>query len=414
MRILLVTPMPPRAEAPGAIPLVLHAQMVGLRDRHELTLVTVATEPTELEAARDVERSGLEVHVVDARQPHGIDRWQRRWRLASTWARGRYPWRTVWFADPRVQETIDRLTSSQEFDLTAVEDNSMGVFRFPPTLPTVLTEHEVRRPRPIDRRFGPPSSWPRWAFRELDWRRWPAYERDVWARFDRLQVFTERDAGSVAEIAPDLRGRIRVTPFGIEFPEGADAAREQPGTLLFAGNFTHPPNVDAACWLATEVMPLLRSRNSNARLLVVGSQAPESVRALAQRDVDVVGEVPTIFPYLERASVVLAPVRTGGGMRMKVLSALAAGKAVVTTSRGAEGLTLGGRDAPLAIADEAQEIADETARLLADARARRALAERAREFALRHYSADAYGRRLEAVYEEVLSSRRPVTATVRT
>jgi glycosyltransferase involved in cell wall biosynthesis len=413
VRILLVTPMPPRAEAPGAIPLVLHAQLVGLRDRHELTLVTVATETGELDAAREAKHSGLDVHVVDARQPHGIERWQRRWRLAGTWARGRHPWRTVWFADPRVQEAIDRLTSSQEFDLAAVEDNSMGVFRFPPTLPIVLTEYEVRRPRPVDWRFGPPGDWLRSGFRELDWRRWPAYEREVWRRCDLLQVFTERDAGSVAEIAPDLRGRIRVTPFGIELPEGADPAREQPGTLLFAGNFTHPPNVDAACWLAAEVMPLLRTR-VDARLLVVGPQAPESVRALTERDVDVVGEVPAIFPYLERASVVLAPVRTGGGMRMKVLNALAAGKAVVTTSRGAEGLTLGVDDPPLAIADDAQGVADETARLLADARARRALAERAREFAARHYSADAYGRRLEAVYEEVVASRRAVTATAGT
>jgi glycosyltransferase involved in cell wall biosynthesis len=404
MRILLVTPMPPRVEAPGAIPLVLHAQVAGLRERHVLTVVTVAGhEPGELEAAQELKQSGVDVHVVDGRTPQGIARWRRRKRLAGTWARGRYPWRTVWFADPAVQETIDRLTRSRDFDVAAVEDNAMGVFRFPASLPTVLTEHEVRRPRPIDWRCGAPADWPGWAFRELDWRRWPSYERAVWHRFDRVQVFTERDARSVVEVAPELRSRVRVTPFGVELPERADPAREEPGTVLFVGNFTHPPNVDAACWLAREILPRIRSRRSGTRLLLVGGDAPEQVRAFAGPDVLIVGEVPTIAPRLEAAAVVVAPVRTGGGMRMKVLHALAAGKAVVTTTRGAEGLALDGVAPPLVVAEDADGFAAATATLLADVSRRRALGERAAAFAAQHYSAGAYAARLEAVYEELVS-----------
>jgi glycosyltransferase involved in cell wall biosynthesis len=408
MRILLVTPMPPRPEAPGAIPLVLHAQVAGLRERHELTVVTLAGhEPGELEAAEELQQSGVDVHVVDARAPHGIARWRRRRRLAGTWARGRYPWRTVWFADPGVQETIDRLARSRDFDVAAVEDNAMGVFRFPASLPTVLTEHEVRQPRRIDWRCGAPARWPGWGFRELDWRRWPSYERSVWPRFDRVQVFTERDARSLVEVAPELRARVCVTPFGIELPERADPAREEAGTLLFVGNFTHPPNVDAACWLAREILPRIRGRRSGARLLLVGGDAPEQVRGLAGPDVTVVGEVPTIAPRLEAAAVVVAPIRTGGGMRMKVLHALAAGKAVVTTTRGAEGLALHGAEPPLVVADDADGFAAAAAAFLDDAGRRRALGERARAFAAEHCSAEAYGRRLEAVYEELVSHDRP-------
>jgi glycosyltransferase involved in cell wall biosynthesis len=413
MRILLVTSMPPRPEAPGAIPLVLQAQVAGLRERHELTVVTVAGhEPGELEAAQELQQSGVEVHVVDARPPQGLARWRRRRRLAAAWARGRYPWRTVWFADPGVQETIDRLTRTRSFDVAAVEDNAMGVFRFPASLPTVLTEQEVRRPRPVDWRCGAPAAWPGWAFRELDWRRWPGYERSVWRRFDRVQVFTERDARSLLELAPELRGRVRVTPFGIELPEPADPAREEGRTLLFVGNFTHPPNVDAACWLAREILPRISGRRSGPRLLLVGGEAPEQVRGLAGPDVTVVGEVPAIAPYLEAAAVVVAPIRTGGGMRMKVLHALAAGKAVVTTSRGAEGLALHGAEPPLVVADDADGFAAATAALLDDPGRRRALAEQARAFASEHYSAEAYGRRLEAVYEElVIPDRQPCVAS---
>jgi polysaccharide biosynthesis protein PslH len=412
VKILLVTPMPPRAEAPGAIPIVLHALLAGLRERHDLTLVTVAgDEPGEFEAARELERSGMDVHVTDARRPHGLARWRRRWRLASTWARGKYPWRTVWFADPRMQLTIDRLTRSREFDVVAVEDNSMAVFRFPPHLPTVLTDHEVHRPRPIDWRCGKPRNWPNWAFREADWRRWPAYERSVWRRFDRIQVFTERDLGAIGLVAPELLDRVRVTPFGIELPERADPLCEEPGLVLFVGNFTHPPNIDAALWLVHEIMPRLRARRGRVRLQLVGGSAPAEVRALAGPDVDVVGEVPAIAPYLERAAVVLAPVRTGGGMRMKVVHALASGKAVVTTPSGTEGLVPEGHEPPLVVAEDAEAIASATARLLDDEQPRRQLAERARAFAVEHFSAEAYGRRLEAVYEEAASRRNsPVTA----
>src|SRR6266508_6315791 len=111
--------MPPRPDAPGAIPGVLHAMIAGLRERHEVTLVTAfRDEAGEAAAAASLLRSGLDVHAVDARMPPaGAERWARRRRFVATWARGAYPWRTVWFADPLVQETIDRLTHGRRFDL---------------------------------------------------------------------------------------------------------------------------------------------------------------------------------------------------------------------------------------------------------------------------------------------------------
>lgn len=408
MRILLVTPMPPRRDAPGAIPMVLDAQIAGLRHRHELTLVTVVgDEPGELEAVDALRVSGVEVIAVDARRPAAAGaRWRRRWRLASTWATTGNPWRTVWFAAPGVQHAIDRVTRLQPFDLIAVEDSSMGVFRFPTDVPRVLTEHEVRRPRPTDWRCGSPANWPSWAFRELDWRRWPAYQLRVWRHFDVVQVFGQRDAAAVAAIAPDVLARLRVTPFGIDLPERADPAREVPGTVLFMGNFAHPPNVDAARWLVAEIMPSLRACYPGVRVLLVGRGSSHHAGHLASDDVLLLGEVPTIAPQLDAAAVVVAPVRTGGGMRMKVLRAMACGKAVVTTPRGAEGFMLGDVEPPFVIAGDADAFAAATADLLSDIESRRALAERAAAFVTEHYSAEAYGRRLEAVHQEAVTRRR--------
>jgi glycosyltransferase involved in cell wall biosynthesis len=234
----------------------------------------------------------------------------------------------------------------------------------------------------------------------------------VWCRFDRIQVFTDRDAAAVAELAPELLDRVRVTPFGIDVPEIVDPAREEHGLVLFVGNFTHPPNVDAAGWLVSEIMPRLRVLVPGVRLVLVGGGASKRLGSLAGDDVRVVADVDSVAPWLEAASVVLAPVRTGGGMRMKVLHALASGKAVVTTPRGAQGLALHGSEPPLVTAEDAEAIATATARLLGDEPLRHSLGLRARRFAVEHHSGAAYAKRLERVYAEAIAEHgRSLTPT---
>ena len=399
MRILLVAPMLPQREG-GAIPMLLAAELAGLGERHEVTLVTaVGDEDGEAAAAQALAVSGADIHLADRRQPSGTARrLRRRTRLATAWARGAWPWRTVWFADPGVQTILDRLAATRRFDIVAVEDSSMAVFRMPGGVPAVLTEHEVRRPRPPA--WHRAGSGVRSLLAELDWQRWQRFQRSVWSRFDRVQFFTQRDAAMAAEIAPEVRGRVRVNPFGVILPEPVEAALEQPGAVLFAGNFTHAPNRDAARWLALDILPRLRARHAAARLQLVGSAPGPEIQALRGPFVAVVGDPPDTRPYLEEAAVVLAPVRTGNGMRMKVLHALGSGKAVVTTPRGAEGYVEPGAPAPFAVADDAEGIAAVTAELLADDRARRELARRGREFAVARHSHAAWAARLEAVYED--------------
>jgi glycosyltransferase involved in cell wall biosynthesis len=109
---------------------------------------------------------------------------------------------------------------------------------------------------------------------------------------------------------------------------------------------------------------------------------------------------------MEAASVVLAPVRDGGGMRMKVLQALAAGKPVVTTGRGAEGFDVLDPAPPLCIAESGEEIAAVAAGLLEDPAERRDLGGRAREFAERWHTPGVWAARLERVYEEAREAAR--------
>jgi glycosyltransferase involved in cell wall biosynthesis len=396
MNVLLVAPMPPSPTAALAIPRVLHAQLVGLAARHHVSLAVVAgPEEPELEAVERLRAEGVDVHAVCRREPRSSgDRWKRRRRLGGGWLRGRWPWRTVWYSERGLQPVLDRLLAEQSFDVIAVEDNAAAIYDFGSTTAVVFTEHEVRRPRGF-RLSARPST----VLSELDWRRWPAYHRSTWGRFDLIQVFTERDAASIRELMPSLDGRVRVNPFGLELPKALRPVAPSSRELAFVGNFTHPPNVDAALWLGSEIMPALRAQGVAARLTVVGPAAPESVDALACDDIRVTGRVDDVRPYLQDAAVVLAPIRIGGGMRMKVLEALALGRAVVTTPRGAEGLEAAPVGA-FAVADTAPLFADAVGRLLADPEARDAMAARGRAYAVEQHSPEAYAARLERVYGE--------------
>lgn len=404
MKILIVAPMPPQPAGAGAIPILLDAQIAGLSAGNEVTLVSaVGEEPGEAAAAERLRASGLDVHFADRRVPSGAARrWRRRGRMAGSWLLSGRPWRAIWFADPAIQAILDRLARTHSFDVAVVEDSAMSGFHLPPSTPSVLTEHEVLRPRPLDRHAGGPRDWPGWAFGEVDWRKRPRFQRAAWRRFDRVLAFGRRDAAAIAELAPEVSTRVCVSPFGLTLPAAADPAREQPDSLLFVGNFTHRPNRDAATWLAREIVPALLRQRPGARLRIVGSSAPAEVLALAGGPIEVIADAPDIGPYLDVAAVVVAPVRSGGGMRMKVLQALATGKAVVTTSRGSEGFDCFEEQPPLVLAEEAEEFAAAAAALLGEAPRRHELARRARGFAEAHYSHSAWAARLEDLYAEVV------------
>jgi glycosyltransferase involved in cell wall biosynthesis len=401
MRILLITSMVPDAEGVGAIPKLLHAQLAGLRERHEITLMApVGEDPGQTEAAARLAASDLDAHFVDRRRSRSARRrWRVRAELAATWARRDWPWRVV-SGSAGMQPLVDRLIATRQLDVAAVEDNPMSMLRFPPSLPTVLTEHEAVRADAGAWRSPRLAERPLAALRARDWRRWSSFLPRAWRRFDLVQVFSDGDAQAVAERAPELAPRVRVNPYGMVLPPVADPAAEVPGTILFAGTFGHLPNRDAARWLATEIMPLLEAASPAARLRIVGSSPPREVLDLAGPRVEVIADAPSVEPHLDAASVVIAPVRSGGGMRMKVLEPLARGKAVVTTPLGAEGFTGFGEAPPFEIAETGEAIAAATARLLGDDGARRELGARARQFAERHHSPSAWAARLEAVYEE--------------
>ncbi len=222
------------------------------------------------------------------------------------------------------------------------------------------------------------------------------YERLVLPlRFQRLLVCKPEDR---SRFALGTRHKVFVVPNGVRPVPPCDPADEAAGEMLFVGSLEYWPNQDAVTYFVDEVLPSIRARHPGARFTMVGARPGDAVRRLHNgADVIVAASVPDLEPYYRRAALVVVPMRLGGGTRIKVLEALVHGRAVVTTSIGAEGLELRSGDA-LQIADGAEPFADACVRLLGDAAARHRLADSGREQVLERFDWNVVlGRRLEAV-----------------
>jgi len=186
-----------------------------------------------------------------------------------------------------------------------------------------------------------------------------ALERRALAAFDTVAVVSERERQRL----PATAGSVVVCPNGIDPPEPLAPASSP--TVAFVATMGWAPNTDAALWLGREIWPQVQLRVPEARLLLVGRDPTPAVRALASASIDVSGTVADVRPYLAQTRVAVAPLRSGGGTRLKLLEALGVGRPVVTTSIGVDGLEdLVGRG--VVVADDGVGIADALVGLLKD------------------------------------------------
>jgi polysaccharide biosynthesis protein PslH len=215
---------------------------------------------------------------------------------------------------------------------------------------------------------------------------------------DATVAVSDRDREALRAVAPTAS--IHVVPNGVdtEHYQLADPERVDPGLCVFTGKMDFRPNVDAATWFCRDVWPLVRRRRSDARLEIVGRDPVPRVRDLASASVAVTGAVPDVRPHLARAGVVVVPLRVGGGTRLKVLEAMAMGKAIAATSLAVEGLDVqDGREA--LVADSADRLAASIVRLQSDPSLRVALGEHGRATAVAQYEWASLVPGIETLYD---------------
>ncbi len=242
---------------------------------------------------------------------------------------------------------------------------------------------------------APPISWLRWIESQLVAR----FERAVLPRFDAITVVAEADRTFLGD------PRIVVNPLGVQRSRPVVPMDErEPATLLFFGNMSYPPNVQAVTELVREVLPKVHAVRSDVRVRIVGATPSRAVLRLTSDSVEVSGYVSDLEAELDRATLAVLPLRSGSGMHGKVLEALVAGLPVITTP-----FVLGGVRAQAGVELLVGETSDQLARhvltLLADTAARRRLSEAGRGLVERRYSWERSVEQFEGVVQRVVGRR---------
>jgi polysaccharide biosynthesis protein PslH len=398
-RVLMCAPFPPRLDARhgGKAPSQL---LLRLADRNEVAILCLRR-PDEEGVDPAIARRCAAVEEVPLRARGGALAQRFVWGLGML--RGVPPWATD-CRSAAYAERLERLLDEWRPDVVEIHLQAMAQY----------VEAAARRNVPrilVD--YDPPSAWARdllrgtKGFRRLARRAelgaWQRYERATRPHFDAIVVFAERDLAAVEPTA-GAAALVRIS-LAVEVPSRPlDPGGSDPPTILFIGGFAHPPNVDAALWLGKTVFPRVLERVPGARLDIVGHKPGDEIRALAGGAVSVHASVPDVTPYLDRAAVVVAPIRLGGSMRMKVLEALAAGKALVATPRAAEGVEAVPDEHFVLAADE-DELVEAIAGLLLEPERRRALGERAREWAEQNLGWERGVEAFERLYDDLAGER---------
>jgi glycosyltransferase involved in cell wall biosynthesis len=352
-----------------------------LRERHDVTLLSYYG------GAHDAAYAiGIDNHIAGAVTVHtgasgsnsimkGLDYLRRLPQPA--------PYAVTKFTSSRVQRKIRTMLAEGHFDV-AVCDFLSASLNFPRVTktPTVLFQHNVESALWDRQKEHEPNPVKRLAYR-LEATKMGCYERAAIRRFDHVIAVSDGDREIMETMTEG--SRISVVPTGVDLAQFQAAAGEG-GTkplVVFLGSMDWEPNIDAVEYFCRESWPSVRAAVPGARFRIVGRNPHQRVKRLASECIEVTGTVPSVIEHLREAAVVVVPLRVGGGTRLKIFEAMAMGKAVVSTSIGAEGLNVHD-DRDILLADTAESFADSTVALLSDRELRRRIELAASELAAQY------------------------------
>jgi glycosyltransferase involved in cell wall biosynthesis len=271
---------------------------------------------------------------------------------------------------------ISFLLMNQSFDVVHIEGYYL-LQHIPtkPEVPIVLVEHNIEHLLALQQFMVAVTQQEKSYFwseyiKTLKW------ERLMWKRATVCVALTNEDKITMERLESNID--VRMIPNGSDHQKKIDVATtfllsnsfehsvisDNCPSILFVGNFAYEPNTDAALYFSRDIFPLILKDVPDVKLFLVGNAPPPEICSLtSNKQIEVTGRVASLIPFYKHADVVVCPLRIGGGVKVKVLEALGFGKAIVSTSVGAQGLDLSTYRA-VAVADDLTNFAEKVVRLL--------------------------------------------------
>jgi glycosyltransferase involved in cell wall biosynthesis len=285
-----------------------------------------------------------------------------------------------------------------------------------PEIPILLVEHNIEHLLALQRFMIAVTQQEKSYFwseyvKTLKW------ERLTWKRTTVCVALTNEDKINMERLDSNLD--VRMIPNGSDHQKERDVATaallsgsyEAPlaidncPSILFVGNFAYEPNIDAALYFSRDIFPLIVKDVPNVKLFLVGNAPPPEICSLtSNKQIEVTGRVASLIPFYRHADVVVCPLRIGGGVKVKVLEALGFGKAIVSTSVGAQGLDLSTHKA-VVVADGVADFAKKVVQFLVQPELRRMQEQEALAYARTLPSWDQVSEAFAQLYEEMAEYR---------
>lgn len=369
-----------------------------LASRHEITLFTFYPEHPDDQHLRG---NGIFAKIVPVPLPLPPRRSLREYfRSARMMAVGR-PVTIDKFLYTEVFRRYAELLASTTVDVIVCDflvPASLMHWRTPP--PTILFTHNVEA-QVWERHYkvttNPLMKTACW----LESRALARTERHCLELADHVVAVSENDRAFFLQYVEP--SRVSVIPTGVDteyFQPSPDP--EQPDTTVFTGTMDWMPNEDGVAYFVDKIFPLVRREIPNAAFWAVGRRPPRRVQALASGNVVVTGAVDDIRPYLGKAAVCVVPLRSGSGTRIKIFEAMAMGKAVVSTTMGAEGLPVRHGE-NIILADDPADFARRVVQLLRDPQHRARLGRAARRLVEENYGWPSVAAHFDQIVKDVVS-----------
>lgn len=371
MRILFLSRWYPYPPDNGS-KIRVYGLLRGLCERHDVTLVSFH-DPAETPCAPVGPRPS-EIRVSPFRE------FDRRSGRALLGYFSRAPRYLVDTHSRHMEQLIRQTVGETRFDVVIASQLSMAAYHDAfRGIPAIFEEAELGTYLPADGQPGAPLR------QRLTWAKHTRYMARLLGNFACCTVASDVERDLLAGVVPH-RVPLHVVPNSVDTEPVESGANRVPDSLIFTGSVRYQPNRDAITWFLNEIFPAVLARVPNVSLTITGGAGPQSLPH--NPNVILTGRVPDVRPLVAASAVSLAPIRVGGGTRLKILEAMAAGTPVVATTKAAEGLGVQ-PGTHLLIADTPVEFADAVHRLLRDPAGAREMADRAWQFCRDRYDSRA-------------------------